>query len=1028
MKRFHFLPVILLSLAASISANANDIQRETGWSAIYGTHISLPEPQWTPKPDRIGDRETAVLSLEGTWRFLYRGTDEMEFPIDANGQDWVDLPVPSQPVAYGYPTGGPNQPFTYWHYRTFDLPADFAGHRVILRCDGTDGLTTVFINGKEVIRHDGVRIPFEVDITDQIQCDQSNAIAMKIKDSDLAAFSMDQDLGGITRAIVLMAVPTVNISRFHFETDFDTAYRDANLKTSFTLRNQSAESLNHAEVKLKLSLGDETVMTVTEPLKALGLKSGETRSFELDFPVAEPLQWDTEHPTLYNYSIELRVNGRSVETVKRRVGFREIEIRQNKAFLNNKRLRLHGVMHHFFDASQGVVVSDEQHRADVETYRNANINFIRCGRSIPEAFVEACDELGILTSVYPNMSFVRYSNPLRPWTKTRLERIAEESLYPFIENVVRINLQLVERYRSHSSVFAWEIANESDYTPFYDAAARAVKETDQTRPVWLAFSHLQGLGIGTADIYNSHYRLLSMPPLDKPLMYTEWCHLEAYMAGELDGDPGLRDAWDYRIKQHYDYMYAHESVLGGCIFNGIDYWHTFPAVGHQYGLFGLIDIWRRIKPEYWHAKKALSPIRIEKTKYASSDLQGGELAIEVENRFCFTNLADIEKRIVDATGQPVSSSVDIEPQSIGVLHLRRLRADQFPLSLGFYRTDGHQIDRYLLTFLDANTDEEEPTAGENWALSAQGDRFTVTGRSSIWSFDRKNGDLVVTLAANGERLIRGLPKLVITPNGMRNRGNKQVTGHTIPPNFLSNWKFAGMTATREDETIRVTIEDAYTEAVGTMRIDFRPDGTIATDYDYAWLGYQQRDAVDIDYSKAREIGVAIELSDAFRHYSWKRRDQWSVYPDDHPMRLEAENVLPYRGPAYVGTDPKSKPRWPWALDQIEAGTAEFRSTKYQFITASLLNAMGQGILARSTGCQHVRAAMNPENQSVYLFVNDHSRGGNCDNNPASEDREIIGDHGGGNGEVVGVMAIYLPSTNLNTTTRLTGSATFSVLK
>ena len=58
---------------------------------------------------------------------------------------------------------------------------------------------------------------------------------------------------------------------------------------------------------------------------------------------------------------------------------------------------------------------------------------------------------------------------------------------------------------------------------------------------------------------------------------------------------------------------------------------------------GIVDVWRREKPEFWATKKAYSPVRLMTTEVASF-LSGQRLLLPLYNRFDHTDLDEIKIR------------------------------------------------------------------------------------------------------------------------------------------------------------------------------------------------------------------------------------------------------------------------------------------------------------------------------------------------------------------------------------------------
>ena len=62
------------------------------------------------------------------------------------------------------------------------------------------------------------------------------------------------------------------------------------------------------------------------------------------------------------------------------------------------------------------------------------------------------------------------------------------------------------------------------------------------------------------------------------------------------------------------------------------------------------------------------------------------------------------------------------------------------------------------------------------------------------------------------------------------------------------------------------------------------------------------------------------------------------------------------------------PEWPFAQDDSPMGTNDFRSSKRNFLSASLCDAAGFGVMFSSDGSQHFRSAI--ESDRIAAYVND----------------------------------------------------------
>ena len=81
--------------------------------------------------------------------------------------------------------------------------------------------------------------------------------------------------------------------------------------------------------------------------------------------------------------------------------------------------------------------------------------------------------------------------------------------------------------------------------------------------------------------------------------------------------------------------------------------------------------------------------------------------------------------------------------------------------------------------------------------------------------------------------------------------------------------------------------------------------------------------------RAREVGLQLGVPLWCDKLQWRRRGEWTVYPDDHIGRNDGIAMAHAPGPQTV------PPTQPFALDDTPIGTNDFRSSKRNFVFASL---------------------------------------------------------------------------------------------
>jgi hypothetical protein len=82
------------------------------------------------------------------------------------------------PVEPGHVSYEANETGSYW--RTFRVPASFRHQQLRLRFEGVDSAFHVWVNGKEVGYSQGSRNPSEFDITNLVDIDGDNTLAVRV--------------------------------------------------------------------------------------------------------------------------------------------------------------------------------------------------------------------------------------------------------------------------------------------------------------------------------------------------------------------------------------------------------------------------------------------------------------------------------------------------------------------------------------------------------------------------------------------------------------------------------------------------------------------------------------------------------------------------------------------------------------------------------------------------------------------------------------------------------------------------------
>lgn len=893
-------------------------------------------PIYAIKPHLVAGVYNPVLSLNGIWSFNEKPATYF-YERKQMGQEWKPIVIPGQWSMQGFQVDSA----AFGGYQTtFTLPADWSGKRVKLRFDGVSSESVVYLNGKEIGSHMGGMTAFELDVTNGLRSGE-NVLALRVRSESLADMlgSLTQyaahQLGGITRKVTLFAVPEVHLSDLRIVTDLDDAYKDAELKVYVSVTNASANVQKNLSVRLSVS-GEPVVLSQAIP----EIAAGSTWSGWLTGKIASPKKWDSEHPNLYTLKVELGTSEKIVEQVKKRFGFRDIQIQGNRMLVNGKAVKLKGVCRHEMHPLTGRVMNPALARKDIELYRDANCNFIRTSHYPPcEEMLEVCDELGMFVEVEAPVCWLGH-HANENW---KVLDYREQKYYPY---VLQVNMEMIQFYRNHPSIIFWSMANESYWNKEFAQVQVYMEKADPTRP--LTF-HDQGYGGfnnqgSTAPISNIHYPgpdgYKVAAKSDRPMTYGEYCHLNVYNRSELVTDPGVRSDWALALAPTWENMYKTPGVLGGSIWSGIDDIFQLPngdAVG--YGAWGPIDGWRRPKPEYWDMKKIYSPIRVT-TKTLSP---AKELVIDLENRYTYTNLNELQVNWVYGE-EKGSIFVDLEPGEKGQLRVRPVHPEKAnELYLSFVDPRGFTADEYLIPVGRQIQNESQVLAAVPTRLKEKKDRYMITGKDFTCEISRISGQILSVKKGKKEVLNGGpwLMALPLTSGGCYPNHNANTPAFN---DLCSDWKVEKVDAVREGNDVVVKVKGAYKEFAGSYDLKVNANGELSVVYAFDALE-------DVN---PRQWGLVFEAPVSFDQTFWRRDGLWSVYPSDHISRPVGEASLFYEGlPKKV--DPHTEPAWSWSMDYNELGSNDFRSTRRNIWYAGLRSMNGSKITVPSNGRQHWRS-------------------------------------------------------------------------
>lgn len=872
----------------------------------------LPDEASYPVLQELAGVETPAVLLSGTWQFRYSPDSK-----------WDKIQVPGEPAMQGYAIEH-DKPFTY--RKSFTVPADYAGKHTILRFDGVYSYARLFVNGTFVREHHGGFTRWETDITPFVRPGKKNEIRLEVTDrlDDISYASgyAHHPIGGILRDVTLFALPETCLYDFYAETHLDAAYEDAVLKIGY-----SSPVAGGAEVAY--TLADPSGNPYPLAQSRFPLEEGGNMN---ELPVKNPLKWDAEHPNLYTLTVTLSKDGKEIGRFDRRIGFRDVKIEKDRMLVNGMPVKLRGACRHDIHPTLGRTTTAELDSLDVILFKRSNMNFVRTSHYPPtERFLEYCDRYGIYVESETAVCFVdtyRQKNYAPGKTQDSAE---------FTPRYLSQCREMVKSFRSHPSILFWSIGNESVYGTNFQQCWDWVKATDKTRPVIFSYPGSVGEKKPVYDILSMHYQDVNgnlnqwnrsthgFQGEGIPALFDEWAHPACYTYATLQEDPNIREFWGHSIERMWSGLFDAPGGLGGAIWGYVDetfmlpepkvgtaFWKEFARTAKPedyqgkcvgYGEWGIVDVWRREKPEFWATKKAYSPVRLMTTEVASF-LSGQRLLLPLYNRFDHTDLDEIKIRYTYKGVEKELPAPSIAPHQKGLLVIPAETWEEGELlSICFYTATGELLDAeqvslgsdYHVRLADSEASpvngvlQVEETAG---MMTIKGDGFEIP-------FSKETG-LISNATSKGQVIIEKGPFLHLDIN------LNHLTGAEVRKSarkFLtsdSDWKKQSLTYTRKEGTVEVALSGFYQDVQTDILIRISPAGEMNVSYVVAGQpnGY------------LRETGLSFYLPERLDYLQWERKGMWSCYPEGAFAGNTGETSLYNPKQVRYGENPAQ----PWLAD------------------------------------------------------------------------------------------------------------------
>lgn len=324
------------------------------------------------------------LYLDGTWQFdLMRAAPDELSSINPS----KPIVVPSCAEEF-FPEITQDQ--YYLFYRKSFVFSIRKARRYFLHFVASDYITRVYLNGSFLGEHEGGFTPFEFDVTGHIT--ERNTVDVVVFDpiADDNTINPREIPHGKQNGIPNWYTNISGIWQSVFIEERPPFYIvDATINTSARDRTLSSTAQTIGEVEeVVLTLKKEGARIATQRMQP-----GEMINLKLD----EVVPWSLDSPVLYDVELSA-LCGNTQDTIKYRVGFKDLEIRDGKLFLNDEEFYVKGVLDQdFYPDTLYRAPSREYLERSFRMLKEMGFNLLRCHVKLPEpVYMELADEIGFL--------------------------------------------------------------------------------------------------------------------------------------------------------------------------------------------------------------------------------------------------------------------------------------------------------------------------------------------------------------------------------------------------------------------------------------------------------------------------------------------------------------------------------------------------------------------------------------------------------------------------------------------------------
>lgn len=472
-----------------------------------------------------------------------------------------------------------------WYRKHFKIPAKYSDKKVFIEFEGIRQAGEVYLNGEFVGRCENGVMAFGFDLSKFLKFgDQENVMAVRCDNSwtyrekaTNAAYHWNNanfyaNYGGIAKNVYLHFTDKLYQTLPLFSTlgttgvyvyaqNFDIGGKQATITAEAQVKNEYPVSkIVQYQVRVE-DLGGKTIKTIDGVQDKLA--PGELKTIKASATVSNLNFWSWGYGYLYTVYTILKVDGKVVDVVKTRTGFRKTEFGDGMVKLNDRAIQMHGYAQRSTNEWPAIGLSVPAWMSDLSNGMmvESGGNLVRWMHVTPwKQDVESCDRVGLMQSMPAGDA--EGDSQGRQWQQ-RLELMRDAMIYN----------------RNNPSILFYESGNKG-------VSEAHMKDMKAIRDQYDPYG---GRASGSREMLDSKVAEYGgeMLYINKSAKVPLWAH-------EYSRDEGLRLYWDElsppyhkdgdgpkRKEEPGPYNHNMDSFAQEDVARWFDYWRERPGTGKR---------------------------------------------------------------------------------------------------------------------------------------------------------------------------------------------------------------------------------------------------------------------------------------------------------------------------------------------------------------------------------------------------------------------------------------------------------------